>query len=350
MKRYGKYLAGALTALWMAAPGFASPFGDGWTLEADASTLQFQSIKKGSIIETSSFAALEGAIDADGQTSFKVLLDSIDTKIDLRNVRMRFLFFETFVHPEASISARIDPADLADLASVRRKTITLPFSITLHGVTKELETDLVLTLIRDDLVSVSSSVPIVLELAEFDLIPGLEKLQDAAKVTIVPSTVVSFDLVFKAVGGAPVQLAALTEQPVRSTQVALEAEGDFSESACLGRFEILSRTNEIYFAPSSAELEDRSFPLLDAVADIVERCPNLNIRVEGHTDSQGARTYNQKLSERRAGSVVEYLSTKGIASGRMTAIGFGEDRPIATNSTRKGRWKNRRIEFSVPKT
>ena len=66
----------------------ASPFGEGWELESEASKLQFQSIKNGSKIETSSFAKLTGAIDANGNASLKVLLDSVDTKVDLRNARM----------------------------------------------------------------------------------------------------------------------------------------------------------------------------------------------------------------------------------------------------------------------
>ncbi len=325
-------------------------FGAGWTLEGAASSLQFQSIKNGSTIETSSFATMTGEIEENGAASLKILLDSVDTKIDLRNVRMRFLFFETFLHPEANVTASIDPALLADLAQVRRKTISLPFKLDLHGVSKSLEAKLALTLIGEDLVAVSTAEPINLAVADFNLTPGLEKLQEAARVTIVPSSTVTFDLIFKAnAGSAPVQVAAATT-PANPASAALETEGEFSLDACVGRFEILSRTDDIYFAPGSAALEEASFPLLDAVADIVKRCPELNIQIEGHTDNVGKRAYNQNLSEQRAGSVVQYLSSQGIGSARMTAIGFGEDKPIANNATRKGRWKNRRIEFSVPGT
>ena len=114
----------------------SNPFGNGWILESEASTLQFQSIKKSSVIETSSFATLSGKIDGEGGVSLEVLLDSVDTKVDLRNVRMRFLFFETFNFPTATVSAQITQDMIADLADVRRKNVVMPFSLDLHGVTK----------------------------------------------------------------------------------------------------------------------------------------------------------------------------------------------------------------------
>lgn len=339
----------------------ASPFGEGWELESEASKLQFQSIKNGSKIETSSFAKLTGTIDANGNASLKVLLDSVDTKVDLRNVRMRFLFFETFEFPEASITTQIDPALIADLADVRRKTLTLPFTMNLHGVTKEMTADLSLTLIGEDLVAVSTAEPINVAVADFNLAGGLQKLEEAANVEIVPSSTVSFDFIFRKTGDtqAPVATAAVTEpvveepveEPVAAPQTAaLETEGEFSLEACIGRFEILSRTDNIYFSPGSARLEAKSSALLDTVADIVKRCPQMNIEIAGHTDSVGAATYNQRLSEQRAASVVSYLTGQGIVDGRMTAVGFGEARPIADNGTKEGRWRNRRIEFSVPQS
>lgn len=344
-------LLNVFAAASLASMSFAqtSPFGSGWNLEGEASALQFQSIKNGTTIETSSFATISGGIAPDGSANLKVLLDSIDTKIDLRNVRMRFLFFETFQFPEANVSLQIDPAQLNDLATVRRKTITVPFTLELHGVSKTLEAQLALTLIGSDLVAVSSAEPVNIAVADFDLTPGLEKLQEAANVEIVPSSTVSFDLIFRANAG-PAPAETVVVAAANPARTALEVDGDFSREACLGRFEILSRTDDIYFAPGSAALEDASFPLLDAVADIVQRCPELNIQIEGHTDNVGERAYNQGLSERRARSVVTYLSNKGVGTGRMQAVGFGEDRPIANNKTRKGRWKNRRIEFSVPGT
>ncbi|MCB1832791.1 MAG: OmpA family protein, partial [Geminicoccaceae bacterium] len=67
--------------------------------------------------------------------------------------------------------------------------------------------------------------------------------------------------------------------------------------------------------------------------------------VQGHTDSTGATDYNQGLSERRAQSVLDYLTGKGVEAERLTAVGFGENRPIASNDTEEGRAQNRRVEI-----
>ena len=260
-------------------------------------------------------------------------------------------FFETFEHPEANISTFIDPDLLSDLAQIKRKTIDLPFSMNLHGVTKELQAKLSLTLIGNDLVAVSTAEPINISVADFNLAGGLKKLEEAAGVVIVPSSTISFDFIFrKASDGQAVTTAAVSEPVQQPSSAALEADGDFSLDACIGRFEILSRTGNIYFRPGSAQLDDASAPLLNAVVDIVSRCPDLSIQVAGHTDGIGSRAANQRLSERRAASVVGYLSTQGIPSARMKSVGFGEDKPVADNSTNEGRTRNRRIEFSVPKS
>jgi OOP family OmpA-OmpF porin len=64
---------------------------------------------------------------------------------------------------------------------------------------------------------------------------------------------------------------------------------------------------------------------------------------EGHTDSTGPEAFNQVLSERRAQSVVDFLAAQGVGTGRVTAVGFGESKPIADNATREGRAENRRV-------
>lgn len=325
----------------------SNPFGDGWRLEPAGSSLQFQSIKNGSVIETSSFATMTGQIDPDGSARFSILLDSVDTKVDLRNVRMRFLFFETFQHPNAVISTRIQPQMIADLTVVRRKNIDLPFTITLHGVTKDLTAKVSLTLIGDDLIAVSTSEPINLSVADFNLMGGLEKLQEAAGVTIVPSSTVSFDLIFrKNEGDSPVAQQVATTPAVPAT-AALEPTGNFDLEACVGRFEILSRTGNIFFKPGSARLDDASAPLLNSIYDIISRCPDLRIEIGGHTDSIGSATSNQSLSEKRAASVVTYLVNKGSNAGQLRSVGYGETNPVASNDNDAGRSKNRRIEFSV---
>ena len=247
--------------------------------------------------------------------------------------------------PEAVITARINPADLVDLPQVRRKQMTMDYTIDLHGISKSYTSEVVTTLLSNDMVSVASSTPISISVADFNLSEGLGKLQDAANVDIVPSATVSFDFIF-ARGDAGVTTEASVDTSAPAS-VALEAEGDFDLAACKGRFEILSRTGNIYFASGSARLQDKSAPLLNSLADIIARCPGMVVEAGGHTDSIGSDAMNQRLSQARAQSVVTFLLAKGLKKDSIVSKGYGETSPIATNDTAEGRWKNRRIEFKV---
>ncbi|WP_069298822.1 OmpA family protein [Neptunicoccus sediminis] len=332
------------------ALGQSDPFASGWTLNNEQSSLNFQSVKNQTKVESSSFATFSGSIAEDGAATVTVMLESVDTKIDLRNVRMRFLFFESFQYPEAVITAQLDPAELADLPTVRRKTLSLPYALDLHGVQKEATADVVVTLINEDLVSVATTTPISIAAADFNLMGGVEKLEDAAKVDIIPSATVTFDFMFAR--NASQGSTAPTSDPEPSTepaQVALEPTGNFSAEACIGRFEILSRSNNTYFKSGSAQLDGKSEPFLISIADIVKRCPDMVVEVGGHTDSIGSVASNMRLSERRAASVLRNLVDKGVPAANLTSAGYGESQPKADNATSKGRWKNRRIEFRVIK-
>lgn len=223
------------------------PFENGWSLNAESSQLRFLSIKKGNLVETHSFAAFSGQISEDGEAKVRVLLDSVDTKIDLRNVRMRFLFFETFLYPEATITTQLDPGVLTNLHTVGRKLINLNFTLSLHGVNVDRTAQVAVTLISNDRIAVSTTTPIVLTLSEFNLNSGLEKLQEAANVTIVPLGIVSFDFVFdRSSPGTPPKLATATkviasiltaDEVGRSLQEALKQRGCYAGSidGILGR-------------------------------------------------------------------------------------------------------------------
>jgi len=328
-------------------PGFLqaqSPFENGWQLDQTASNITYMSIKKGHIAETNSFATVNGQISEDGTAVLTIALDSVDTKVDLRNVRMRFLFFETFLHPQAVITTHLDAAILDDLATLRRKEVTLPFSLSLHGVKAELSAPVIVSLISNDRINVATVKPIPILMKDFALEPGRAKLEEAAGVTITPLAIVSLNLTFdRTTPGSAAPLAV----PVVTASAALETEGDFDRTACIGRFEILSRTGSINFAPSAAKLETSSTALLDSLYDIVSRCPELVIEIGGHTDSQGKASWNLGLSEQRANAVSAYLVGKGIPAVRMKVAGYGESEPLVPNNTAQNRAKNRRIEFSV---
>jgi OOP family OmpA-OmpF porin len=337
-----------LLASLVGLPAWAqNPLEPGWTLQNSASSLRFQSVKKQTVVESSSFATFSGTIAPDGAVDITVALDSVDTKIDLRNVRMRFLFFETFTFPQATIRAQIDPASIADLATTRRKTMTLPVTIDLHGVSKEYTAEVAVTLISDDLVSVASVAPVSIAVADHNLSGGIQKLQEAAKVDIIPSGSVTFDFLFARDGGGTAAPAVAEAAPEPPRSVALEAEGNFDPEACKGRFEILSATGNIFFAPASARLDAKSNALLDQIHDIVSRCPGMVIEIGGHTDSDGSDATNQALSERRALAVQAYLEAKGVPRERLVVKGYGEAAPFVPNDSSENKARNRRIEFKV---
>jgi OOP family OmpA-OmpF porin len=103
----------------------------------------------------------------------------------------------------------------------------------------------------------------------------------------------------------------------------------------------------INFDFDKANIKPEFTPVLDEGVDILKENPGVIIVIGGYTDSTGEEAYNQKLSERRAQSVLDYFASKGIAKNRMQAVGFGEKNPVADNKTKEGRALNRRVELKV---
>jgi outer membrane protein OmpA-like peptidoglycan-associated protein/outer membrane protein assembly factor BamB len=101
----------------------------------------------------------------------------------------------------------------------------------------------------------------------------------------------------------------------------------------------------IYFEINKAYLKKGSLDIIDKLVKIMNDNIKLKVEVRGHTDSTGDKDYNQKLSERRADAVIEYMIKNGISPERVRSVGFGQTRPIASNKTKEGRRKNRRTEF-----
>ncbi len=108
---------------------------------------------------------------------------------------------------------------------------------------------------------------------------------------------------------------------------------------------VVLATESVQFAFAKAELLPVGKTILKDLAQLMEKYPNYQLIIEGHTDSKGSVKINQALSERRAATCYRYLQSQGIASERLSYIGYGESRPIASNTTEEGRAQNRRVAF-----
>ena len=105
--------------------------------------------------------------------------------------------------------------------------------------------------------------------------------------------------------------------------------------------------DNVFFVTGKASLQKESYPELNELAEAMAFKESLTIEISGYTDNVGDEAANQKLSEARANAVRSFLIRKGISSSRITAIGYGETRPVADNYTPDGRQKNRRTQVRI---
>ena len=103
----------------------------------------------------------------------------------------------------------------------------------------------------------------------------------------------------------------------------------------------------ITFKTNSANLTKKSYDVLDRAVQVLSDYPDTRIEISGHTDNVGKDEYNKELSQKRADAVKEYFVNKGIRTERLTAIGYGPEKPIADNKTKAGKATNRRTEFKL---
>ncbi|MDP2325722.1 MAG: OmpA family protein [Gammaproteobacteria bacterium] len=112
--------------------------------------------------------------------------------------------------------------------------------------------------------------------------------------------------------------------------------------------DVVLRLTGLRFRAGSAELSSRSLPLLDKVRQAISLFPSAGIIIEGHTDSSGSETANQRLSEERAGAIASRLrNALALPTLQVQALGYGEERPVASNDTEAGRASNRRIDVII---
>ena len=145
------------------------------------------------------------------------------------------------------------------------------------------------------------------------------------------------------------QEESMRQAVANSEAATVRREQEIVQGARQQTVEVLtvSFKSDYLFATNSAALLPGSQPEIQRVANVLRQYPETNIQIAGHTDSQGNEVYNQQLSERRAQAVRDALVGMGVNPQRITAIGYGESRPVAGNDTASGRQQNRRVEVRV---
>jgi len=165
----------------------------GMTLDTKNSTISFISIKKGTTGEVHTFTNISGTLSDDGKLSITIALDSVHTGIDIRDIRMREMLFNTVKFPDATLTAQV-PGMVVD---GEIKSIDMEASLSLHGESKTLKVNAMAAKVGDKLL-VTSRMPVILDAADFGLVGQVEALRVIASLSSISTSVpVSFSLVFK---------------------------------------------------------------------------------------------------------------------------------------------------------
>lgn len=186
-----------LTA-WISALFFvASPAWADWALNNELSQLSFISVKKGDIAEVHRFDQLGGSVDSDGNVELTIQLASVDTAIPIRDERMREMLFNTNVFPTATLIAKIDVYKVSKLNVSEMMVIAFEGQLSLHGHSSTVTSELLVARLAADTLLISSRKPLVLQAGDFELLEGINRLREVAKLTSISEAVpVSFVLTF----------------------------------------------------------------------------------------------------------------------------------------------------------
>ncbi len=177
--------------------------GKQWTLDGDASSLSFVSVKATQVGEAHKFGSLSGGVSlktlddgsAGGEVNIAVDLTSVNTNIAIRDERMREHLFETAKYPLANVRGHLPVADFLALPSGSSTRSTLKLMLDLHGAEVPFAADVLVSRLSDSRLVVASTTPVVLSVASFDLVAGVEKLRELAGLPSIAGAVpVSFVL------------------------------------------------------------------------------------------------------------------------------------------------------------
>lgn len=174
-----------------------SPALAGWSLDPARSHLAFVSIKAKDLGEVHHFTEMSGRIDPEGQVRVAMLLDSVETLIPIRNMRMREMLFETTNYKEARLTAKIDPALIAAMTPGEIVDVSAEGVLSLHGQEQAMTLEMQAAMVSEDRIMVASTKPLIVDAAKFGLTDGVEKLRDIVGLSSISHAVpVSFVITF----------------------------------------------------------------------------------------------------------------------------------------------------------
>lgn len=187
-----------ITAACSQAPADAPAVTDSaWTVDSAGSKLSYVSVKAGDVAEANVFEKLSGSVGSDGTARIDIDLSSVSTGVDIRDERMREVFFNVAENPTATVSAKFDPAAFEALAVGQSLSQELDATLSLKGLEAPARTTVTVTRVSDNRVLAVSDAPIIISADSLDLAGGLAKLQELAGLpSITPVVPVSFSIAF----------------------------------------------------------------------------------------------------------------------------------------------------------
>jgi len=192
-----QYSAAGMTAFLILLA--TSTFATEWALDSKESQLNFISVKKTHIAEVHHFTGLKGDLDDKGNFRFEIDLNSVDTNIAIRDERMREYLFQTKIQSfsQAIVTAKLDDTVIDLIPVGASETLNVEAKLALHGETKLLNMELLVTRLADEKLLVISAKPVLLKVDDFALVAGVEKLKELAKLPSISYAVpVTFELMF----------------------------------------------------------------------------------------------------------------------------------------------------------
>jgi polyisoprenoid-binding protein YceI len=169
-----------------------------WQLDNEASSIHFVSIKKSKVAEIHHFRTMEGVLNKNGGASVNITLSSVETKIPIRDDRMKSMLFEVDLFPQATVSTEVDISQINQMKPGDNVHQEVKLSLSLHGQEKVLDAHLQVTRLSKDRLMITTIDPLIVNADDFALGKGVEALRTVAKLSSISTAVpVTVNLIFK---------------------------------------------------------------------------------------------------------------------------------------------------------